>query len=221
MILSPLTLVDVPAALQEFRACLDDAPFARRVFQRIADTLPFVIGNDIELSLDRRHCAEAVGLLARFGMATIDRAPTEGLTWDGQAVAINMEPSVVIHEVAHFQLAAPKRRHLPDFGVGAGPETGDRAAAEAAQCLTGVAREVEEALVSLLGILWEAELGQPAVLAFLEQNWLEGGANKQNRRHFVRVAEHLRDFGFLDADGRPTMALRNCDDSAFFASFLA
>ena len=67
-----------------------------------------------------------------------------------------------------------------DFGLGAGPETGLRAEADASQDRARRRRDVEEALSSLLGILWEAELGHPAILAFVEQNWLEGGANAQN-----------------------------------------
>jgi hypothetical protein len=130
------------------------------------------------------------------------------MTWDGRAVAIRMEPSVIVHEVAHYQLASAERRHLADFGLGAGPESGDKARCEADRRVFGVECDREEALASLLGVLWEAELGQPAVLAFLEQNWLEGGAVAHNVRHFVRNVAELMEGGFIDDEGRPTTKLR-------------
>src|ERR1700761_1465672 len=73
--------------------------------------------------------------------------------------------------------------------------------------LFGVDCDREEPLASLLGVLWEAELGQPAVLAFLEQNWLEGGASQNNLDHFRRNVRKLMEGGFLDEEGRPTTRL--------------
>ncbi len=146
-------------------------------------------------------------MLARFGMGALDHAPGQGVTWDGAAVAIRMEPSGIIHEVAHYQLAPAHRRPLVDFGVGAGPESGDKAAGERDRLLFGVDCDREEALASLLGVLWEAELGQPAILAFLEQNWLEGGASRHNLDHFRRNVRKLMEGGFLDKEGRPTTRL--------------
>ena len=92
-------------------------------------------------------------------------------------------------------------------GVGAGPESGDKQAAEQDRRIFGVDCDREEALASLLGVLWEAELGQPAVLAFLEQNWLEGGASRHNLDHFRRNVQALVEGGFIDEDGRPTTRL--------------
>src|SRR4029079_19487297 len=83
---------------------------------------------------------------------------------------------VILHEVAHFLLASPERRRLPDFGLGPGPDTTERAAAERAAIVSPPEREMDEAAASLLGILWEAALGQPALASFLDQNWLEGVA---------------------------------------------
>ncbi|MBY0430504.1 MAG: hypothetical protein K2Q10_04850, partial [Rhodospirillales bacterium] len=127
------------------------------------------------------------------------------------------EPSVIIHEVAHFQVAAPSRRPLYDFGLGAGPESGRRGDADAVQQLHGVERDIEEGLASLLGILWEAELGHPAILAYLEQNWMEGGDRRENREHFLKMVEMLRAMHLLDAEGRPTRNLRISEDNEFFA----
>ena len=63
---------------------------------------------------------------------------------------------------------------MPDFGLGPGPDTTEREAAERAAVVSPLERDAEEAAASLLGILWEAALGQPALASFLDQNWLEG-----------------------------------------------
>jgi hypothetical protein len=207
MILTPLDLDSLPAALDEFAAALAEHSLARRVLRRVADSLAAVDGPGIALSQRADHHAQALALLERFGLGRLDADPRDGVTWDGARVAVRMEPSVVIHEVAHYQLAPPSRRHLVDFGLGAGPESGDRTRGEGDRALFGVDCDREEALASLLGVLWEAELGQPAILAFIEQNWLEGGASAANLAHFIRNCRLLRQGGFIDADGRPTMAL--------------
>ncbi|HMA49120.1 MAG TPA: hypothetical protein VKP60_05150 [Magnetospirillaceae bacterium] len=208
MILTPVDLAEVPRLLDDFADALAAEPGALAVLARIRSSLAAVDGPDITLSQREDHHAQAVALLRRFGLGTLDHAPEDGVTWDGQAVAIRMEPSVIVHEVAHYQLATPDRRHLADFGLGAGPESGDKALCEAERRVFGVDCDREEALASLLGVLWEAELGQPAVLAFLEQNWLEGGAVGHNVRHFVRNVMELMGGGFVDQDGRPTTRLR-------------
>ena len=55
--------------------------------------------------------------------------------WDGTALNGDTEAYVILHEVAHFVLAPPERRCLVDFGLGPGPDTAERAAAERAAIL--------------------------------------------------------------------------------------
>ena len=217
MMLTPIALPDLPGALKSFAACVADHPLAAAAFARIHASLDKVENGDLELSQNPRHHAEGVALLADFGMAVHDAPADDALTWDGKAAWVRMEPSVLIHEVGHLQTCAAERRAVPDFGLGAGPETGPnvRALADAAMTVTGVAREMEEAAASLQGILWEAVLGQPAILAFLEQNWLEGGASSYNRAHFVKIVEALHGAGLIDATGQPTRSLRESDDETF------
>jgi len=217
MMLTPIALPDLPEALDAFASAVADHPLAAAAFARVHASLSEVRGTDLALSQDPTHHAAGVALLVEFGMAVHDAAPEDALTWDGRAAWVRMEPSVLIHEVGHLQVCAPERRAVPDFGLGAGPETGARAraVADAAMTVTGVAREMEEALASLQGILWEAVLGQPVVLAFLEQNWLEGGASAHNRAHFVKVVEALHGAGLIDGTDHPTRALRQTDDATF------
>lgn len=208
MILTPVDRDALPALLNRFAETLADAPWARAIFLRIAATLDRVTDRGLALSNDPGHHRQAVALCRSFAMETIGDSPRASYTWDGKAVHVDCEPSVVIHEVAHLQCASPSRRTLPDFGLGAGPETGCREEADRAAAVFGVERDQEEALASLLGILWEVELGQPAILAFLEQNWLEGGARPLNRDHFLKNLTILRKNRLIDGDGHPTHELR-------------
>jgi len=99
---------------------------------------------------------------------------------------------VILHEIAHFLLAPPGRRRRIDFGLGPGPDTTDRKAAARAALLAPLAREADEAAASLLGILWEAQLGQPALASFLDQNWLEGLGRATAPGHFAAVLSGLQ-----------------------------
>jgi hypothetical protein len=219
MILTPIDHSGFAALKCGFEAGLAEDALALAAFRRITALVPD--GDLLTLSTDPEHHEVAVDLCRRFGFKILDLAPQDYFTWDGEAVAVHLEPSVLIHEVAHYQLAAAERRSLADFGLGAGPETGRKAEADAVETLFLPERDVEEGLSSLLGILWEAELGQPAVLAFLEQNWLEGGTSLHNLAHFRKSVRWLREMGLIDDDARPTTGLRDEGDDTFFTRWFA
>jgi hypothetical protein len=221
MILSPISLPDLPDRLARFERCVEDDALGLAAFRRIAATLDLVDDDNLELSQDDEERREAWALCRSFGMGIwegpLGTPPADSLTftYDGRNVRGDMEPSVIVHEVGHIQTCAAERRNIVDFGLGAGPETMRREEADAAMTVIGLEREMEEALASLQGILWEAELGHPAILAFLEQNWLEGVDSPQNRSHYLKVLHQLRRHGLIDDEGRPTRALRDADDVAF------
>src|SRR5882724_6734442 len=169
MILTPLDPHRLPQILDTFVASLNDA-LARAVFARIAETRRACPNLKADLHAGR---GKAIALAEQFGIGTLDEDPATAFSWDGAAIRTRSETSVVFHEIAHWQIAPPARRGLYDFGLGAGPETGRIAEANAAACVDNAVKEDEENLASLLGILWEAEHGEPALLAFAEQNWLE------------------------------------------------
>lgn len=206
MILSPIDAEELPGALDAFQANLgDDAP-ARNAFVRIRRSVETARGGE------ETWRADAVALAASLGIGTLDEEPRLAFSWDGRRIRTRSEPSVVIHEIAHWQLCPPERRPLRDFGLGAGPETGRRAEADAVAVAGPEERQDEECLTSLLGILWEVELGQPGLLAFLEQNWLEGYRRPAAAEHFRRSIARLRAAGFVDPDGRPLPKARGAGE---------
>jgi hypothetical protein len=208
VILTPIAPDRLPLLLGRLADQLGEGA-ARRVLGRIARP-----GGEERATGERAaaHHAAAVALLARLGIAARPGRPQLDFSWDGQALRAGTEAYVLLHEAAHFQLAAPERRSRIDFGLGPGPETGNRAAAAAAASLHGLAVEREEAMASLLGILWEVELGQPALASFLDQNWLEGAERPGTADHFRRILAALDQGGFITASGRPLPTRRTLRD---------
>jgi hypothetical protein len=193
MILTPISREQLGAALHRFAAVLHE-PLARALFDEIRTTSPDrAEGDEAE-----RHRLTAVDFARRCGIPVHPPGAGSRFNWDGVALNPDTEAFVVLHEVAHFLLASPKRRALIDFGLGPGPDTTDRAAAERAATVPLLEREADEAMASLLGILWETRLGQPALASFLDQNWLEGGDRAP--AHFTAVAARLSARGLLARD---------------------
>ena len=204
MILTDVAPEALPGLIEHFASFLDASALA--VFRRIADPRRAARAQGAQAA---QHHAEACALARRFGMMLLPGSPALDFAWNGQALRSETEAYVLLHEVAHFQLAPPERRGAIDFGLGAGPETGERDAAEGAATEFGLARDAEEALASLLGVLWEIELGQPGFASFLDQNWLEGAERPGAAQHFSAVLAVLQQRGVVDHDGRPQFLLAN------------
>jgi hypothetical protein len=202
MILTPIDKDALPLVLDQFAARLNDP--ARSIFRRIAD--PRAVQR-ASAAVASAHHAAALELAASLDMGILPGSPLLDFGWNGCALRGATEAYVLLHEIAHFQVAPEARRTLIDFGLGPGPETGDSAAAERAATIFGVEREREEALASLLGILWEVELGQPALASFLDQNWLEGADKPEAAAHFTTVLAQLQRLDLIDRDGRPRARL--------------
>ena len=198
MILTPIDSAALPRVLDQFAATLAEP--ALRVFRRIADPRA---AQRAEAAPALAHRTAALALAESLGMESSPGSPALDFGWNGTALRSDTEAYVLLHEIAHFQIASPERRVLIDFGLGAGPETGDKGAAERAATLFGIEREREEARASLLGILWEVELGQPGLASFLDQNWLEGAGRPEAAAHFATVLSELQKLGVVDAAGHP------------------
>ena len=208
MILTPIPDSELPESLVSFADSLSNDSF-RSVFRRVvARGDPARAGAETCI----KNHSDSIDLIIFFGIGMKPGSPRLDVSWDGTAFRVETEAYVLLHELAHYQLAAPLRRGTIDFGLGPGPETGDRERAERAALLFGLEREREEAMASLLGILWEAELGQPALASFLDQNWLEGAGKRGAAAHFETTLADLARGNFVTAEGRPTMTLRQSAD---------
>jgi hypothetical protein len=196
VILTPIAEADLPRALSGFGANLRGT--ARAALDRIAASLAHGGADDTPA---RRR--QAVALARELAIPVLDEAPARAFSWDGRVLRTDSEAWVILHEVAHWLIAPPARRRRRDFGLGAGPETGRKDEADADRSVDEPQRAREEAQASLLGILWEAALGQPAIHAFLEQNWLEGWERSSAADYFTAIVDDLHGLGLIDADGRP------------------
>jgi hypothetical protein len=185
MILTPIPRERLEAALDRFATGLTE-PHATAAFALIRATAP----DRAERDAAERDRLAALAFARRHGLPVHPPGTRCLFNWDGAALDGGTEAYVILHEVAHFLMAPPERWALPDFGLGPGPDTTDRAAAERAVSVGPLQREREEAAASLLGILWEAELSQPALASFLDQNWLEG-LERSAAAHFTAVLESL------------------------------
>jgi hypothetical protein len=186
MILTPIPDDQLSAALDRFAAGLADG-LSRDVFAQIrATSSERAAGAEAE-----RHRLAALSFARASGIAIHPEETPCRFNWNGAALNAATEAYVILHEVAHFVLAPRERRGLVEFGLGPGPDTLDRDAAEHAAALPVLEREADEAAASLLGIFWEAALGQPALASFLDQNWLEG-VDRSAAAHFTAVVEALR-----------------------------
>ena len=185
MILTPIAPDRLEEALDRFAAGLA-APEEWAAFALIrATSAERAAGAEAE-----RHRLAALDVARAHGMAVHPEGTACAFNWDGAALDGATEAYVILHEVAHYLLAPPERRVLPDFGLGPGPDTRDRAGAERVSSVAAPEREADEAAASLLGILREAELGQPALASFLDQNWLEG-LERSATAHFSAVVKRL------------------------------
>jgi hypothetical protein len=186
MILTPIPREELAGVLDRFTADLTGM-LSCEVFERIRATSPDrATGTEAE-----RHRIAALSFARGFGMAIHPEGTPCRFNWDGAALNAATEAYVILHEVAHFALAPLERRGVIEFGLGPGPDTLDRDAAERAAVLPPLEREGDEAASSLLGITWEVALGQPALASFLDQNWLEG-LDRSAARHFTAVVATLR-----------------------------
>jgi hypothetical protein len=194
MILTPIPREQLATTLDRFTAGLRK-PLAHTVFQWIrATSADRATGPEAE-----QHRFAALSFARSFGMAIHPEETQCRFNWDGTALNAATEAYVLLHEVAHFALAPPERRGLIEFGLGPGPDTLDRDSAERTAILPQLEREQDEAAASLLGIIWEARLAQPALASFLDQNWLEG-LDRSAPAHFTAVLKSLRDRGLLSSD---------------------
>jgi hypothetical protein len=207
MRLTSWTYDEIPSSLDRYQKGLQCDPLSAHIFSKIAKSLDLIQNHDLSLTRDAQYYQKAYSLASLFSIGLRHQSEMKSVTWDGQSILATMEPSVIIHDISHYQLAPPNRRFLVDFGLGAGPETNNKERANGQKMVSFDEANEDEILASLLGIIWETHLGLPSIAAFLEQNWLEGGATELNFLHFIKTVQQLKKKNMIDDKGEPLLTL--------------
>ncbi len=94
--------------------------------------------------------ADAIALLQAFGLK-VDELDTNSPTWDGRVLHIARITTTgnLLHELAHFLVAAKRRQRLPNWGLGMDPDKGPRVPC----VLSDEQAQHEEVRCALLGVL--------------------------------------------------------------------
>src|SRR5665213_3492325 len=109
MILTPIPPDRLPKLLAAFRAMVEN-PSAVAVFKRISITEN--AAHSTGESAVKNH-SESIALAVNFSITVKPGAPLLDFSWDGSALRADTEAYVLLHEIAHWQIAAPLRRARP------------------------------------------------------------------------------------------------------------
>ena len=90
--------------------------------------------------------------------------------WDGKTL-FGKSISNTVHDIAHWMVASPARRKIPEFGLGPSP---DRESSHAPRYLNQKSSRLEEMRASLLGILLEKQIGSTWKKTWNTHNWAPG-----------------------------------------------
>lgn len=163
----------------------------------------------LNLSDDTHIDQEVHGLFKRLGLKLKPRPLHTDFMYNGKTFNSNLPGRHLCHELAHWLIASENRRNLPEFGLGAGPES-DWDVAEEVKIVSSHAAEEEEKLAALLGILIQHHLGLPVGGMFDEIYSLGFGEPFEFPSHdpFISLAwEDLVDMKLIDKNGFPRVLL--------------
>lgn len=104
-------------------------------------------------------------IMTNIGIPFEDRDLKNSYSWDGKS--ISLKANQLCHEIAHWIIATPERRSMPDYGLGTAPESGIRTE----RVLSYDACQAEEAMASMLGIAYEAMIGVNFMYTLNEHDW--------------------------------------------------
>lgn len=161
---------------------------------------------------EKKIIQEVCEVGTKLGMKFSQENPRDSICWTGEVANIGGQPaSNVIHEVAHFMVAHPDNRFLPDYALGAGVETKHYPI----DTPEFVDPEVnQESWASLLGILWEYEFKMPVVATLNEHNWINNDPLSIYRSYIWhsdsvdRILQSLYKMGLITKTGKLRMRLR-------------
>lgn len=154
-----------------FQQCDDISPYMRRKIEKIA---------------------------ARYGFRVSWKEPTQQEYQAHAGLIRSKYPSTILHELGHFIVAAPSRKHMPDFGLGPPP---DGAWVERTRpYLSKKYAYLEETQVSVLGIQAEKALRLDWRSTYAMHNWDSYDGHSPD---YPDVVKKLIKKGLCDQDGKP------------------
>ena len=156
-----------------------------------------------------REISQAVRQLAsRMGVRLGLRKRRASFSWDGRSIyAFGRSDSDVIHDLAHLQCSEPHRRLLPEWGLGSDPGRVREAGYDAPRVGVIVDADEEESAASLLGILWERELGLDYMATFYLHGWTASAGTVDAVLRKDAAATRLRRWRLIRRN-RPLVAFR-------------
>lgn len=200
MMLSKIDPSEIGAILSAIQKSLIATPGPNHAFNRIANTLRLTP----ELKYNQPdYIFSAISLAHSLGIKTLDIKPEDYFSWDGNFISTQTDTASILHEIAHWQITPYERRRIPDFGLGSGPDTGMKSYSDRFRCVGVDEQIMEESMASLLGILWEEQLGLAAVISFCKQNWLELHYRQSAAEYFISIFNKLQKRGLVDFWGIP------------------
>lgn len=156
------------------------------------DALDFIARDEFpapEVEYTAADFARTRELAFELGVPSVIQREPRPPAWDGLVMQAP-KPNELLHELAHFQLAAPGRRHLPDFGLG--PLVfGFTRSTRLGAIVTEDYAMVEEEHASLLGIAWLHALGLGWQDELVNHNWTD----TQDKQPLPRVPADEEDQG--------------------------
>ena len=151
---------------------------------------------------DESGCSgDAARLVAYMRLSMEERTPYESYMWDGQSFNAELPDRHILHDVAHWMVAAPERRCLPEFGLRSGPETDPSLTVHA--ILEQQEEKWEEVRAALLGILLQKALGMPCGLMAEEVALFNKGEPIRLEEDWFPAYTWLRKAGMVDDHGFP------------------
>lgn len=127
------------------------------------------------MSLSHKEVAEVLGVSINY-----DGDPHANCGWDGKSInAKGQSEDTLLHELSHWILCPADRRHVPDFGLGAGPSTNWRAYEDALKKIGKTSRDFdhikdvdEEILTCTLEFCFGALTGQDMIWLMKDRNFI-------------------------------------------------
>ena len=121
-----------------------------------------------------------IGIIQAYNIPVqLDRNPKEFGNWDGEYLNIyGMTVDGILHEIAHWLVCPIERKHIPDYALGAGPDTPFSLIKEKQQTLiwinvTGKEGNEEESLACVMEFILAVACGYdtPRMRTYLEDRY--------------------------------------------------